>query len=96
MSDRPLKDRGVTQGDSRSDKKCRVPGLARVAWDHGARLKLAVPGVRPLVTDGREAWALETRGQVSGAVGVWSRGTPLFSQCEPLGNACHPDKHQLQ
>lgn len=57
-----MKDRGVTQDDSRSDKKRCVLGLARVAWDHSARLRLAVPGVRPLVADGRKAWALETRG----------------------------------
>lgn len=71
-SDGPLKDRGVTQGDSRSDKKGCVLGPARVAWDHGARLRLAVPGVRLLVADGRKAWALETSGQGSHAVGVWS------------------------
>lgn len=30
MSAEPLKDRGVTQGDSRSDKKCPVLAPARV------------------------------------------------------------------
>lgn len=70
MTAEPLKDRGVTQGDSRSDKKCPVLGPARVMWDHGARLKPAVPGVRPLAANGRKVWALETRDQGSNAVGV--------------------------
>lgn len=72
MTAEPLKDRRVTQSDSRSDKKCPVLGSARVMWDRGARLRPAVPGVRPLAADGRKVWALETRGQGSNAIGVWS------------------------
>lgn len=43
-----------------------------MTWDRGARLKLTVTGVRPLVAHGRKVWALETTGQDNNAIGVWS------------------------